>query len=302
MSTALTDRTIPAPNLGPIVPYLALLGGMFSLAVGTSWAKSLFPVLGAEGTSALRVGLAAVVLVAVFRPWRMRLTRQGALGILMYGLVLGVMNLSFYLSLRTIPLGIAIAIEFAGPLGLALIHSRKPIHFAWVGLAVAGLLMLLPIWSGLPSLDPVGIGFAALAGLCWALYIVMGKRLTHLHPGQTVALGMSTAALVILPFGVTALAPVVLAPQLLLIGLGVALMSSALPYCLEMVAMKSIPKQTFGVLLSVEPAIGALAGLVLLGEHLTGIQWLAIGAIVAASIGAMTMKDKQPALVPPPAE
>ena len=298
MNTALTHRSIQTPNLGPAVPYLALLAGMVSLAVGTSWAKSLFPVLGAEGTAALRVGLSAIVLVMVFRPWKMRLTRETALGILGYGAVLGLMNLTFYLSLRTIPLGIAIAIEFAGPLGLALIHSRKPIHFAWVGLAVAGLLMLLPIWNGLPSLDPVGVAFAAVAGLCWALYIVMGKRLTHLHPGQTVSLGMSTAALVILPFGATALAPVAFAPQLLLIGLGVALMSSALPYCLEMVAMRAIPKRTFGVLLSVEPAIGAMAGLVLLGEHLAGIQWLAIAAIVAASVGAMTMSGREPALPP----
>ncbi|WP_292032646.1 MULTISPECIES: EamA family transporter [unclassified Brevundimonas] len=276
-----------SPRLSAALPYLALAGGMVSLAVGTSFAKSLFPLVGAEGTAALRVGLSALVLVAIWRPWRFRLTRSDAGRVLLYGLVLGLMNLSFYMALRTIPLGLAIAIEFAGPLTLALIHSRRLVHFALVGLAVAGLAMLLPIWSGVEGLDPVGVAFAAFAGLCWALYIVFGKRLSHMHAGQSVALGMSTAALVILPFGVSTAGAALLAPSILLLGLGVALVSSALPYSLEMIALRHIPKRTFGVLLSVEPAIGAVAGLVLLHEQLSPMQWLAIACIIAASIGAV---------------
>lgn len=276
-----------SPRLSAALPYLALVGGMVSLAVGTSFAKGLFPVVGAEGTATLRVGLSALVLLTIWRPWRFRLTRADAGRVLLYGLVLGMMNLSFYMALRTIPLGLAIAIEFAGPLSLALIHSRRLVHFALVGLAVSGLAMLLPIWSGVKGLDPVGVGFAAFAGLCWALYIVFGKRLSHMHAGQSVALGMSTAALVILPFGASTAGLALLAPSVLLLGLGVALVSSALPYSLEMIALRHIPKRTFGVLLSVEPAIGAMAGMVLLHEQLTPLQGLAIGCIIAASIGAV---------------
>ena len=276
-----------SPRLSAALPYLALGGGMVSLAVGTSFAKGLFPLVGAEGTAALRVGLSALVLLAIWRPWRFRLTRADAGRVLLYGLVLGLMNLSFYMALRTIPLGLAIAIEFAGPLSLALIHSRKLVHFALVGLAVVGLALLLPIWSGVGGLDPVGVAYAAFAGLCWALYIVFGTRLSHMHAGQSVALGMSTAALVILPFGVSTAGMALLAPSVLLLGLGVALVSSALPYSLEMIALRHIPKRTFGVLLSVEPAIGAVAGMVLLHEQLSPLQWLAIGCIIAASIGAV---------------
>lgn len=279
--------SLRSPRLAAALPYLALLGGMVSLTAGASLAKSLFPLVGAEGTSTLRVGLSALVLLTVWRPWRFRLTRADAGRVLLYGLVLGLMNLSFYMALRTIPLGLAIAIEFSGPLALALIHSRRPVHFLLVGLAVAGLAMLLPIWSGVEGLDPVGVAFAAFAGLCWALYIVFGKRLSHMHAGQSVALGMSVAALVILPFGVTAAGAALLAPSILLAGLGVALVSSALPYSLEMIALRHIPKRTFGVLLSGEPAVGALAGLVLLHEQLSSLQWLAIACIVAASAGAV---------------
>ena len=279
--------SLNSPRLAAALPYLALLGGMVSLAVGTSFAKGLFPIVGAEGTSTLRVGLSALVLLAIWRPWRFRLTRADAGRIALYGLVLGLMNLSFYMALRTIPLGLAIAIEFSGPLALALIHSRRPVHFALVGLALAGLALLLPIWSGIEGLDPVGVAFAAFAGLCWALYIVFGKRLSHMHAGQSVALGMTTAALVIAPFGAAAAGVALLAPSVLLLGLGVALVSSALPYSLEMIALRHIPKRTFGVLLSGEPAVGALAGLLLLHEQLSPLQWLAVGCIIAASIGAI---------------
>lgn len=299
MSTPRPNPVLTQPVLTAL-PYLALLGGMVSLSVGTSFAKHLFPVVGAEGTSTLRVGLSALVLVCIWRPWRFRLSRADAGRVLMYGLVLGLMNLTFYLSLRTIPLGPAIAIEFAGPLTLALVHSRRWIHFVWVACAVVGLGLLLPLRGGVHALDPVGIAFAAAAGLFWALYIIFGKRLSHMHAGQSVALGMSTAAVVILPFGVISAGPALLAPSVLLLGLGVALMSSALPYSLEMIALRHIPKRTFGVLLSAEPAIGAIAGLFLLHELLSGLQWLAIGCIVVASIGAILTTDPKavPALRP----
>lgn len=295
----LPHRSLSSPAARALMPYVALLIGMVSLAVGTSYAKNLFPIVGAEGTSTLRVGLSALILVAIWRPWRFRLGRQNARAVLLYGVVLGLMNLSFYMSLRTIPLGLAIAIEFAGPLTLALIHSRRLIHFVWIGCAVVGLGLLLPIWSGVHSLDPVGVGFAAAAGVFWALYIVFGKRLTHMHAGQSVALGMSTAALIILPFGVASAGVALLSPAVLMMGLFVAIASSALPYSLEMVALRHIPKRTFGVLLSAEPAIGAVAGLIILSEQLSGLQWLAIGAIVIASVGAILTTREAVAETPP---
>jgi inner membrane transporter RhtA len=283
---------LASPTFAAMMPYLALLGGMISLAVGTSFAKGLFPIVGAEGTSTLRVGLSALVLVCIWRPWRFRLSRADIGRVLCYGVVLGLMNLSFYMSLRTIPLGLAIAIEFAGPLTLALIHARRAIHFLWIACAVAGLGMLLPIWSGVHSLDPVGVAYAAAAGVFWALYIVFGKRLSHMHAGQSVALGMSTAALVIIPFGVASAGLNLLAPSVLAFGLCVALASSALPYSLEMIALRHIPKRTFGVLLSGEPAVGAVAGLFLLHEQLSSLQWLAIGCIIIASVGAILTTGK----------
>ena len=258
MSMIAVRRSLSSPAVAPLLPYLGLLAGMVSLAIGTSYAKLLFPVIGAEGTSTLRVGLSALVLIAIWRPWRFRLSRADAGKVVLYGVVLGLMNLSFYMSLRTIPLGLAIAIEFSGPLVLALMHARKLIHFVWIACAVAGLGMLLPIWSGDHALDPVGVAFAAAAGVFWALYIVFGKRLSHMHAGQSVALGMSTAALVILPFGVAGAGLDLLSPPVLLLGLCVAVASSALPYSLEMIALRHIPKRTFGVLLSAEPAIGAI--------------------------------------------
>ena len=294
MTSLPLKQHLNSPIALQLMPYLALFAGMVTLACGTSFAKTLFPVIGAQGTSAYRVGLSAILLIAVFRPWRFRLTRQDLMGVLLYGVALGAMNLSFYMSLRTIPLGLAIAIEFMGPLSLALFHSRKPIHFVCIGFAVLGLGLLLPLKQGVGSLDPVGVGLAAFAGLCWALYIVFGKRLSHIHPGQSVALGMSVAAIVIVPFGVAHAGAARLNPAILLAGAAVALFSSAMPYTFEMFAMRSIPKRTFGVVLSAEPAVGAVAGLIFLHEHLTGQQWLAIAAIVVASVGAIVTTRQSP--------
>ena len=276
-----------APRFAAVLPYLALIGGIVSLSMGTSFAKSLYPMVGAAGTASLRVGLSALILLAVWRPWRSRLTRADLKGLAVYGLVMGLMNLCFYLSLATIPLGVALAIEFTGPLTIALLNSRKLIHFVWIGFAVLGLALLLPLDGNVQALDPVGCAFAAAAAVFWALYIVFGKRVSHLPSGPTVAVGMSMAALTVVPFGVATAGLKLLDPSILALGLIVALVSSALPYTLDMIALKGIPKRTFGVMLSGDPAVGALAGLLFLGEHLSGLQWLAIGAIITASIGAV---------------
>jgi len=286
-----------AASLKSLTPYAALFAAIVTLCVGTSFAKQLFPLVGAQGTTAYRVGFSALLLLAVWRPWRHPLSRADLTAVALYGAVMGLMNLSFYMALRTIPLGLAIAIEFTGPLALALIHSRKLIHFVWIGLAALGLLLLLPLKPGAGALDPVGVGFAATAAVLWALYIVLGKRTGHMHAGRTVALGMSTAALIVAPIGLATAGADLFHPRVLMLGLVVAVLSSAIPYSLEMVALKGIPKRSFGVMLSAEPAVGALAGLLMLGERLAPLQWLAIGCIIAASAGTIltTPAEVEPA-------
>lgn len=270
-----------------LLPYAALFGAIVTLCVGTSFAKTLFPAVGAQGVSAYRVGFSALILLAVWRPWRHPLSRADLSKVAMYGAVMGLMNLCFYMAIRTIPLGLAIAIEFVGPLAVAVTSSRKLIHFLWIGLAVLGLGLLLPIDPGATRLDPVGVGFACVAAVMWALYIILGKRVGHLHAGRSVALGMSTAALIVAPIGIASAGATLFDPKLIALGLVVAVLSSAIPYSLEMIALRGIPKRSFGVMLSAEPAVGALAGLVILHEQLAPTQWLAIAAIIAASVGTI---------------
>lgn len=270
-----------------LVPYAALVGSMLSVIIGTSYAKQLFGEVGAEGTALYRAGFSAVLLIALWRPWRRAWTRRELIDMVLYGGSLGAMNLLFYKALATIPLGVAIAIEFIGPLGLSLLHSRRIAHFAWIGLAVAGLALLLPIAAPTHGLDPKGIVFALLAGLFWAFYIVFGQRGAHVHPGQAVAVGMAAAALVIAPVGIVTAGMHLLSPRLMMQGLIVAVVSSAFPFTLERVALKGIPGRAFGVLVAAEPALGALAGVVLLGETLSARQWLAIACVIAAGAGSV---------------
>ncbi|MDO5624636.1 MAG: DMT family transporter [Pseudomonadota bacterium] len=270
-----------------LLPPLAILGAVTFLGLGTSWAKhSLFPLVDAQGTTAVRVGFAALVLLLLWRPWRWRLTRADARTIAAYGAALGAMNLCFYLSLRTLPFGVAVAIEFSGPLAVALLSSRRAFDFVWVALAVAGLALLLPLGHAVSGLDPVGVLYALAAAVFWATYILFGKRVGHLPTRQTVPLGLTVAALVVAPVGVAHAGSALLAPGVLLVGLGVAVVSSALPISLEMVALKRLPKQAFGIMISMEPAVAALLALALLDERLSATQWLAIGLIMAASMGS----------------
>jgi inner membrane transporter RhtA len=268
------------------VPLLAVLGSVTALGIGTSFAKQLFPVVGALGTTSLRVGFAALILLAIWRPWRWALSRADALSIVRYGIALGLMNLLFYMSLRTIPFGVAVAIEFSGPLAVAIWSSRKRIDFVWLALAVLGLGLLLPLQGSAAALDPVGVAYALAAAVFWAAYIVFGKRVDHLHAGHSVALGLAVAAVVVVPLGVWEAGAALWDPQVLLFGLAVAAVSSAVPISLEMVALKRLPKEAFGIMISMEPAVAALLGLVLLSEHLTALQWLAIGCTMLAAAGS----------------
>ena len=287
--------TASVPAGSALRPSAAVVGAIVSMCTGTTFAKALFPLVGAEGTTTLRVGFSAVLLLAVWRPWRTRLTRRHAAAVALYGAALGAMNLLFYLALRTLPVGITVAIEFAGPLTVATLSSRRPLDGVWIGLALLGLSQLLPVGAHAGALDPAGLACAAGAALAWGLYIVFGQWAGQVRGPDAVALGTAVAALVVLPFGVARAGTALLDPALLPLALGVALLSSALPFSLEMYALRRLPRQTFGVLLSVEPAVAALAGFIVLGETLAPAQWLGIACVVLASIGSAASSGRRAA-------
>jgi inner membrane transporter RhtA len=258
---------------------------MLCFQVGAALAKGLFPLVGASGAVALRLGIAAVLLAAVWRPWRVRLAFKDLRIIALYGIAMGCMNFFFYLSLRYIPLGIAVALEFTGPLGLAMLASRRPVDFLWIALAALGLLALLPT-ANATALAPMGVVCALAAGVCWALYIVFGRRAGAAHGAQTTALGTVMGAILIVPIGISQNGLSLFSPAILPLACGVALLSSAVPYSLEMFAMPRIPTKTFGVLMSLDPALAALSGMLFLGERLSLTQWAAVLCIMAASGGS----------------
>jgi inner membrane transporter RhtA len=268
---------------GMLLPTLALFGSQISVNLGAAVAKNLFPVIGVEGITAFRVGFSALILLAIFRPWRAPLTRRDVFNLVIYGAVMGLMNLLIYRAFQRIPIGIAVAIEVTGPLLVALLSSRRPRDIASCALAVFGLYLLLPINSAAGRLDPVGVAYAFGAAACWALYIVFGKRASSIAGGQGVALGMLVAALFIVPLGVAYTDAASITPHVLLIGLVIAVLSSAVPYCLEMLALRGLPQGLYGMFSSAAPAVTAIAGLLILGERLSGTQWMAIACIVLAS-------------------
>ncbi|WP_028696329.1 threonine/homoserine exporter RhtA [Pseudomonas cremoricolorata] len=281
---------------GTLFPVGLLLIAMISIQSGASLAKSLFPLVGAQGTTALRLIFASVIMVALLRPWRARLDRAALRSIIIYGMALGGMNLMFYMSVRTVPLGIAVALEFTGPLAVALLGSRRALDFVWIALAIIGLLLLVPLGNSTAAVDPVGACYALGAGACWALYILYGQKAGAEHGVQSAALGVVIAALFIAPVGIVHAGSALLNPVLIPVALGIAILSTALPYSLEMIALTRLPARTFGTLMSMEPVIAALSGLIFLSEMLTNIQWLAILAIITASVGAtLTMRRQVPA-------
>ena len=265
---------------------------MLSFASGGAIAKTLIAAVGAPGATALRMALASVLLLVFWRPWRVwpdvfrRAGTRALRDIAIYGAAMGGMNLLFYSALNRLPLGIAVAVEFSGPLALAMLSSRRAVDFLWIGLATAGLLVLLPIGARASALDPIGIAYALGAGVCWAAYILFGKRAGAGFGGEITALGMLVGALLVVPFGIISAGTRVLQVSIWPAAVGVAVLSSALPYSLEMFALTRLPTRTFGILMSLEPALGALAAFCFLGERLTVVQWLAVFGIILASGGS----------------
>ena len=279
LASHLSDRSRGAP------PTALVLFSIVSVQLGAAVAKSLFDSLGPGGTVFLRIAFAALVLFLLVRPKLGGHDRVGYLVAGLFGLALAGMNFSIYLAFDRIPLGVAVTLEFIGPLGVAVAGSRRVLDLLWVVLAAAGILLLAPLGVlGGMDLDPVGVAFALLAGCLWACYILLSARTGSAFPGGTgLVIALCVGTLVLFPFGIAGAGYALLDPKLLLAGFGVAMLSSAIPYSLELEALRKLPARIFGVLMSLEPAVAALAGLVVLGERL---EMRAVAAVLFVTIAA----------------
>jgi inner membrane transporter RhtA len=283
----------PGAALDRVPPTGLVLVAVGSVQFGAALAKTLFDEIGSGGTVFLRVSLAAIVLLALWRPRPASRPRRDLVLAALFGLTLAGMNLSFYAALDRIPLGITVTLEFVGPLGVAVAGSRRPLDLLWVALAAAGILLLSDL--GGADLDGVGVGLALLAGAFWAGYILLSARAGRVFPGGSgLALAMAVAAVLLLPVGVAEGGAELVAPEILGMGAAVALLSSAIPYSLELESLRRLPARVFGVLMSLEPAVAALAGFVVLSERLVARELVAILLVVAASAGAARGAETPP--------
>jgi inner membrane transporter RhtA len=263
-----------------------VLTGIVSVQVGAAFATTLFDEVGPGGTVFLRIAFAALLLLAIWRPPLRLPTGAARRDVALLGVVLAGMNLSFYLALDRIPLGIAVTLEFVGPLGVAIAGSRRRLDLLWVALAAAGLILLAPLPGS--DLDALGVVMALLAGAFWAGYIVLTARVGRALPGGGgLAIAMTIAALAVIPAGLADGGDALLDWELLAIGALVAVLSSALPYSVELEALRRLPEGTFGVLMSLEPAVAATVGFVGLDQDLAAREVVAIGLVLVASAGAL---------------
>jgi inner membrane transporter RhtA len=273
-------------NRGKTYSVALVAGGIVSVQVGAAVAFELFDELGPGGTVFLRVAFAAVVLMALWRPALRGRSRQAMRTALLFGISLAAMNLSFYAGLERVPLGIAVTLEFVGPLGVAIIGSRRARDLVWVALAGAGILMLSPGLGG--ELDTLGAGLCLLAGFFWGAYIYLSERVgREFERGDGLAIAMVIATAALVPVGVIDGGSQLLEPEFLAAGFALAMLSSAIPYSLELEALRHLPKPTFGVMMSLEPAAAALVGFVALGQELEATELVAVALVVAASAGAL---------------
>ena len=287
----LTARDTPLLSRAPS-PVL-VIGAIASVQFGAAIATTLFAQVGPAGAVALRLSFATVVLLALWRPRLAGRTRRELLLAGLFGLVLAGMNLSFYGALHRIPLGIAVTIEFVGPLGVAVCGSRRLVDLVWVALAALGIVALTR--GGAHSLDALGVVLALVAGCLWAAYILLNARLGRAFEGGTgLALAMCLSTVVVLPLGIVQGGAQLIEPRSLALGAAIGILSSAIPYSLEIEALRRIEPSVFGVLMSLEPAMAALAGLLVLGQTLEGRELAGIALVVAASIGASRRSRERP--------
>jgi len=278
----LTDLRAAA---GAIPPTGLVLASMLSVQVGAALAKGLFPTLGPAGTVFLRIGFGALVLLAVERPRLRGYTRRDYAAVALFGLVIAGMNTAFYNAIARLPLGIAVTVEFVGPLAVAVFGSRRRLDLLWGGLAAGGVALLAP--TGSSSLDPLGVAFALVAAAGWAAYILLNVRVGRAFPaGQGLAMALAVAALAVLPLGGREGGLLLAHSNLLPVGIAVAILSTVVPFSLEHAALKRLPARTFGVLMSLEPAVAATVGLVMLAEAPGFRGLVALACVTVASAGS----------------
>ena len=279
-----------APHLQAIV---LLFIAMISMQSSGALAKTLFDQFPVITISAMRLLLGSLILAVIFKIWQVNFKQVKWSSIISYGIALAGMNALFYLSIHRIPLGIAVAFEFIGPLSVALFHARQKFDFIWVGLAILGLVLLFPFDQAKQTLDPIGIAFALAAGTCWALYIIAGQRPSGVSGNHTVCLGMFVGMLCLMPIALFSGMPLkVFEPSNLIYFIALAILASALPFSLEMIALRNLSALSFGTLMSLEPAIAAFSGFIFLNEQLLWTQWLALATIISASIGCTLTAQK----------
>jgi inner membrane transporter RhtA len=277
--------TVGLAGTDRVPPQALLLVSITSVQFGSALARGLFDDAGPAGTVMLRMGFAAIVLCALFRPSLRGLTRTQIRLALLFGAVMAAMNLSFYEALDRLPLGVAVTIEFAGPLGVAVALSRRRLDLAWAGLAALGIVILAQPWG--EPIDTAGLIFILIAAAMWASYILVAQRLgEHYDGADGVAVALIVAALIGIVPGVIGGGGALLGGHVLLVGFGVAMLSTAIPYTLEVEALRRMPRRVFGVLMSLEPAVATLAGLIVLGQSLSATELVAIALVIVASAGA----------------
>ena len=271
----------------PYVQALVLLIiAMISVQSSGSLAKILFHDFPILTVAAMRLLLGALILALIFKIWQINFRQVKWQAIISYGFALAGMNALFYLSIDRLPLGIAVSFEFVGPLNVALYYARQKFDFVWVGLAILGLILLFPFDQVSEGLDLIGIGFALGAGACWAIYIVAGQKPSGISGNHTVCLGMFIGMLCLMPVALfSGFSIAVFEPSNFIYFIALAVLASALPFTLEMIALRHLTALSFGTLMSIEPAIAALSGFIFLGEQLLWNQWLALATIICASIG-----------------
>src|SRR5690606_8356165 len=263
---------------------IAALLSMMCVQGGASIAKQLFPAIGPIGTSTLRIGMSAILLLIINRPNLWKLTKKQWLYCAIYGIGIAAMNLIFYMAIQRIPLGLGVTIEFVGPLFLAFILSKRKMDILWALLASIGILLIVP-WQN-SSIDILGVFLALIAGSFWALYIIMGGKVSKVMEGkQAVTVGMLIASIGILPFAIWDGSLANMNTDVFIKGVGVAIFSSALPFTLDMIALGRLPAKAFSILTSLQPAFAAFSGLIFLHEYLSWTQWLSVLCVVLASIG-----------------
>jgi inner membrane transporter RhtA len=275
-----------------IPPIPAVLFAILSVQSGAAIAKSLFPAIGAAGTASLRIGISAIILCAVYRPNLFQITAKQWKVVIPYGLCLGAMNLIFYMAIERIPIGLAVTLEFIGPLLVAVFGSKRFIDYLWVLLAAAGIVLIAP-WTN-NGINVLGVLFALLAGAFWAFYIVLGGKVSKvMKDGEAVATGMLFASLLIVPFGIMGNGLDNLTPTFLSLGVALALLSSAIPFTLEMKALGQLPARTFSILMSLEPAAASICALIFLQEYLAFNEIVAVIFVIVASVGSTLTTQSQ---------